>query len=42
MHYGMFPHNDENPAYFVDYLYTRYPQQKFHMMTPGERFVYLK
>lgn len=42
MHYGMFPHNDENPAYFVDYLYTHYPQQKFHMMTPGERFVYIK
>lgn len=42
MHYGLFPHNDENPAYFVDYLYTHYPHQKFHMMTPGERFVYLK
>jgi L-ascorbate 6-phosphate lactonase len=42
MHYGMFPHNDENPAYFVDYLYTHYPQQKFHMMTPGERFIYIK
>lgn len=42
MHFGMFPHNDENPAYFVDYLYTHYPAQKFHMMAPGERFVYLK
>lgn len=42
MHFGMFPHNDENPAYFVDYMYSRYPQQKFHMMTPGERFVYMK
>jgi L-ascorbate 6-phosphate lactonase len=41
MHYGLFPHNDENPAYFVDYLYTRYPQQKFHMFTPGERFIYM-
>jgi L-ascorbate 6-phosphate lactonase len=42
MHFGLFPHNDENPAYFVDYLYTRYPQQKFHLMTAGERFVYMK
>lgn len=42
MHFGMFPHNDENPAHFVDYLYSNYPGQKFHMMTPGERFVYMK
>ncbi|MBD2869215.1 MBL fold metallo-hydrolase [Paenibacillus arenilitoris] len=40
MHYGLFPHNDENPAYFVDYLYRHYPAQKFHMFAPGERFVY--
>ncbi|MCS7463026.1 MBL fold metallo-hydrolase [Paenibacillus doosanensis] len=42
MHFGMFAHNDENPAYFVDYLYTRYRAQKFHMMTAGERFIYMK
>jgi len=42
MHFGMFAHNDENPAYFVDYLYSRYPGQKFHMMTAGERFIYIK
>lgn len=42
MHYGLFAHNDENPAYFVDYLYRHYPAQKFHMFAPGERFVYLK
>jgi len=42
MHYGMFPLNDENPAYFVDYLYANYPQQKFHMMTVGERYIYMK
>jgi L-ascorbate 6-phosphate lactonase len=42
MHFGMFPHNDENPAYFVDYVYSTYPGQKFHMMSPGERFVYMK
>jgi L-ascorbate 6-phosphate lactonase len=42
IHYGLFPHNDENPAYFVDYLYRRYPKQKFHMFIPGEHFVYYK
>jgi L-ascorbate 6-phosphate lactonase len=42
MHYGLFAHNDENPAYFVDYLYRTYPGQKFHMAAPGERFVYMK
>jgi len=42
LHYGLYPNNDENPAYFVDYLYSRYPQMKFHMMTPGERFIYMK
>lgn len=42
MHYGLFPHNDENPAYFVDYLYRHYPRQKFHMFTPGERFIYMQ
>jgi L-ascorbate 6-phosphate lactonase len=42
MHYGLFPHNDENPAYFVDYIYRHYPSQKFHMFAPGERFIYMK
>lgn len=42
MHYGLFPHNDENPAYLVDYLYRNYPAKKFHMFAPGERFVYMK
>lgn len=42
MHYGLFPHNDENPAYFVDYLYRNYPGKKFHMFAPGERFIYMK
>lgn len=42
MHFGLFPHNDENPAYFVDYLYSHYPEQRFHMFTPGERFIYMK
>lgn len=42
VHYDLFPNNRENPAYFVDYLFHRYPAQKFHMMVPGERFVYHK
>jgi L-ascorbate 6-phosphate lactonase len=42
MHYGLFPHNDENPAYFVDYIHRNYPAQKFHMFVPGERFIYMK
>lgn len=42
MHYGLFPHNDENPAYFVDYIQRYYPAQKFHMFAPGERFIYMK
>jgi L-ascorbate 6-phosphate lactonase len=38
----MFAHNDENPAYFVDYLYSNYPAQRFHMFVPGERYIYMK
>jgi L-ascorbate 6-phosphate lactonase len=42
IHFDMFPNNRENPAYFVDYLFHHYPNQKFHMMVPGERFIYHK
>jgi len=42
MHYGIFRHNDENPAYFVDYAYQTYPELPFHLMRLGERFVYWK
>lgn len=42
IHFDMFPINRENPAYFVDYLFHQYPTQKFHMMVPGERFIYHK
>jgi L-ascorbate 6-phosphate lactonase len=42
IHYDLFPNNRENPAYFVDYLFHTYPSQKFHLLVPGERFVYLK
>jgi L-ascorbate 6-phosphate lactonase len=40
IHYDMFPNNRDNPAYFVDYLFAHCPNQKFHMMAPGERFIY--
>jgi L-ascorbate 6-phosphate lactonase len=40
IHYDLFPNNRDNPAYFVDYLFNHYPNQKFHMMAPGERFIY--
>lgn len=40
IHYDLFPNNRDNPACFVDYLFTHYPNQKFHMMAPGERFIY--
>lgn len=42
IHYDLFPNNRENPAYMVDYLFHQYPFQKFHMMAPGERFIYHK
>nr|WP_186324643.1 MBL fold metallo-hydrolase [Paenibacillus bovis] len=42
VHYDMFANNRENPAYFVDYIFHQYPNQKFHMMVPGERFIYYK
>ncbi|OBZ13711.1 MBL fold metallo-hydrolase [Bacillus sp. FJAT-26390] len=42
MHFGMFSINDENPAYFVDYIHRHYPAKKFHMFAPGERFIYMK
>lgn len=42
VHYDLFPNNRDSPAYFVDYLLHTYPWQKFHMMAPGERFIYYK
>lgn len=41
VHYDLFDSNTENPSYFVDYLYRNYPSQKFKMMVPGERMIYL-
>ncbi|MCY0875172.1 MAG: MBL fold metallo-hydrolase [Firmicutes bacterium] len=40
VHIDLFPNNRENPSYFVDYLYARYPMQKFHMLMAGERYLY--
>lgn len=42
IHYDLFPNNRDNPSYFVDYLFHTYPAQKFHMMVPGERFIYCR
>lgn len=42
VHYNLFPNNRDNPSYFVDYIFHNYPSQKFHMMVPGERFIYFK
>ncbi|WP_231493526.1 MBL fold metallo-hydrolase [Alicyclobacillus macrosporangiidus] len=42
MHYDLFKSNRENPAYFVDYLFTHHRDLKFHMFAVGERFIYYK
>lgn len=41
MHYDLFAHNTDNPAYFVDYLHHAYPMQRFKMFVPGERYLHL-
>lgn len=40
MHYDLYNHNTENPAYFVDYIYSRHRGMKYHLFQPGERFIY--
>lgn len=42
MHFGMHMANTERPGYLADYLAERFPQQKYHVMAPGERLLYLK
>lgn len=42
IHFDMFSNNSDNPSYFVDYLFHKYPAQKFHMMVAGERLIYFK
>ena len=42
LHYDVFAHNGENPAYLADYMWQHYPAKKYHVMAPGERFIYMK
>lgn len=42
MHYDLYPINDVNPAYFLDFLYTRTPRQRTHFFVPGERYFYAR
>jgi L-ascorbate metabolism protein UlaG (beta-lactamase superfamily) len=39
-HYDMIAHNSENPARFVDLMYTLCPEKRFHVCAPGECFIY--
>ena len=41
-HYDMMAHNSENPARFVDSMYARCPEKRFHVSALGERFIYKK
>lgn len=40
MHFDLFPHNGENPAHLVDYMFTEHFGHKYHVMALGERFFY--
>jgi len=42
MHFDMFAGNTENPAVFADYMHRERPAVKWHVMTPGERFFYVR
>ena len=42
MHYDLFASNSENPAILAEYMCRNFPCRKFHIMAPGERFVYMK
>jgi len=39
-HYDLFPNNTENQAFLVDHLLTHHPDQSFHLLRAGERFLY--
>jgi len=41
MHYDLYNHNTENPAFLVDYMYRVHKGMKYHLFQPGERFIYL-
>lgn len=40
MHYDLYNHNTENPAFLIDYLYKTHSGRKYHLFQPGERFIY--
>lgn len=42
LHYDLFPYNAENPSHLVDYMVQDHPGRKYHIMAPGERFIYMK
>lgn len=42
MHYDLYEVNCISPVAFVDALSQYNPQQKFHMFTPGERYIFSK
>ena len=42
IHFDLYDVNQENPAYFIDYIYHSYPGQKYHIFQPGERMIYFK
>jgi L-ascorbate metabolism protein UlaG (beta-lactamase superfamily) len=41
-HYDMMANNSENPARFVDSMYSLCPEKRFHILALGERFIYRK
>ena len=41
-HFDMFAGNGENPAHLADYMFLDHKGHKFHIMAPGERFLYLR
>lgn len=42
MHYDLYEVNGINPAVFTDTLFQMNPRQKYHMFTPGERYIVMK
>ena len=42
MHFDMYGVNEENPAFFVDYMSRVYTDRKYHIFKVGERFTYVK
>ena len=40
IHFDMFEGNGENPGYFAEYMYREHSGHKYHIMVPGERFLY--